>query len=92
MEPVPEESPNGVTRYAQGNNPTEKFIPSWLEDPSKHNHGIPFTSLAEAALNKGKHIKFSESQKARIKNTKQKQIVELDLSSKKKKQNVVILS
>ena len=32
---VPEEVPNGVTHYAQGNDPTKKLIPARLEDPSK---------------------------------------------------------
>ena len=33
--PVPEEVPNGVTHYVQGNDPTEKLIHARLEDPSK---------------------------------------------------------
>ena len=36
-EPVPEEGPNGVTHHVQGNDPTEKFLPSRLGDPSKCN-------------------------------------------------------
>ena len=50
----------------QGNNPTEKFIPSWLEDSSKRNHDMPFTPTAQAALNIGKLIKCSECRKPRL--------------------------
>ena len=65
-EPVPGEGPNGVTHYMQGNDPTEKFIPSWLEDSSKRNHDMPFMPTAQATLNVGKLIKCSQCQKPRL--------------------------
>ena len=65
-EPVPEEGPNGVTHYVQGNDPTEKYILSQLKNPSKRNHGMPFTATAQAALNVSKLIKCPEYQKTRL--------------------------
>ena len=65
-EPVPEGRPNGVTHYVHDNDPTEKFIPSRLEDPSKRNHDIMFTATAQVALNLGKLIKCSECRKPRL--------------------------
>ena len=65
-EPVPEEGQNGVTHCVQSNDPTEKFIPSLLENFAKRNHGIPFTPIAQAALNVGKLIKCSECRKPRL--------------------------
>ena len=70
--PVPEKGPNDVTHDVQGNKPTEKFIPSQMEDLSKQNHGMLFMPTAQAALNVGKLIKCSECQKPCLIHAKEK--------------------
>ena len=45
--PVPEEVPNGVTHYIQGNDATEKLIPARPEDPSKRKQWKPCLIFAK---------------------------------------------
>ena len=53
-EPVPLEIADGTVKYILGSDPSEKFLPSKLENPSKHTHGILFTSTVQTAINLGK--------------------------------------
>ena len=53
-EPVPSEIADGTVKYILGSDPSKKFLPSKLENPSQHTHGIPFTSTVQTAINLGK--------------------------------------
>ena len=57
-EPVPTDSDDGSV-YIEGSDESEKFLPTKL-DPSKRNHGMPFTPTAQTALNVGKTIKCTQ--------------------------------
>ena len=58
--PVPKEKTDGSITYIQGSSPSEKFLPSKLENSAKHNHGMPFAPTAQTALNVGITVKCSE--------------------------------
>ena len=47
---------DGVQQYKAGNDPTEKYLPSELEDPEKRPHNIPFPPSAQTAKEKEKEI------------------------------------
>ena len=49
-DPVPNEI-DGVLHCSEGTDPTEKFLPSVLEDVEKAAHGIPFSPSAQTAKN-----------------------------------------
>ena len=65
-EPVPTESDDGVLKYVQGSDESEKFLPSKLENPSKRTHGMPFTPTAQTAINVAKCIKCCQCSKPRV--------------------------
>ena len=71
-EPVPKEKTNGSITYIQESNPSEKFLPSKLENPAKCNHGMPFTPTAQTAVNVGITLKCSECRKPCVLYTKKK--------------------
>ena len=57
---VPKEKTDGSITYIQGSSPSEKFLPSKLENSAKRNHGMPFAPTAKTALNVGITVKCSE--------------------------------
>ena len=56
-EPVPSEIADGTVKYILGSDPSEKFIPSKLENPGKRTHRILFTPTGQTAINVGKIVK-----------------------------------
>ena len=48
---------DGVQHYKAGNDSTEKYLPSKLEDPEKRHHNIPFPPNPQTAKNVGLTIK-----------------------------------
>ena len=48
---------DGVQHYKAGNDPTEKYLPSKLEDPEKRPHNIPFPPSAQTAEKRGINYK-----------------------------------
>ena len=63
--PVPSEIADGTVKYILGSDPSEKFLPSKLENPDKRTHGIPFTPTAQTAINVGKTVKYIHCLKPR---------------------------
>ena len=70
-DPEPYEIDN-VQHYKPGDDPTEKYLPSKLENPEKQPHGIPFPPTAQTAKNVGFVIKCSECEKPRLLHSKHK--------------------
>ena len=70
-DPVPKEV-DGVIHYEQGSDPTEKFLPSKLEDVEKKPHNISFPPTANTAKNVGFMVKCEECQKPRLLHAKHK--------------------
>ena len=63
---------DGVQHYNAGNDPTEKYLPSKLEDPEKRSHNIPFPLSAQTAKNVGLTIKCVDCGKPRLLHSKHK--------------------
>ena len=63
---------DGVQHYKAGNDPTEKYLPSKLEDPEKKPHNIPFPPGAQTAKNMRLTIKCVECEKPRLLHSKHK--------------------
>ena len=61
-----------MQHYKAGNNPTEKYLPSKLEDPEKRPHNIPFSPSAQTAKYVGLTIKCVECEKPRLLHSKHK--------------------
>ena len=70
-DPVPNEI-NGVLHYSEGAYPTEKFLPSVLEDVEKAAHGIPFSPSAQTAETVGFTLVCQECEKSRLLHAKTK--------------------
>lgn len=64
-EPIPKDTTNGSVKYMQGSDPSEKFLPSKLENPTNLNHGMLFTRTTQTALNMDNTVKCSECCKRR---------------------------
>ena len=62
---------DGLQHYKAGNDPTEKYLPSELEDPER-SHNIPFPPSAQTAKNMGLTIKCVECEKRRLLHSKHK--------------------
>ena len=71
-EPVPSEIADGTVKYILGSDPSEKFLPSKLENPGKRTHGILFTPIARTAINAGKIVKCINCLKLRVVYAKKK--------------------
>ena len=71
-EPVPSEIADGTVKYILGSDPSEKFLPSKLENPGKRTHGILFTPIARTAINVGKIVKCINCLKLRVVYAKKK--------------------
>ena len=65
-EPVPQEIADGTVKYILGSDPSEKFLPSKLENLGKRTHGIPFTPTPQTAINVGEIVKCIHYLKPRI--------------------------
>ena len=59
-EPLPKEKTDSSITYIQGSDPSKKFLPSKLENPTKCNHGMQFTPTVQTALKVGITVKCSE--------------------------------
>ena len=70
-DPEPYEE-DGVQHYRPGNDPTEQYLPSTLEDVEKRAHNIPFPPSAQSAKNVGITIKCTECERPRLLYTKYK--------------------
>ena len=65
-EPVPPEIAGGTVKYILGSDPSEKFLPSKLENLGKRTHGIPFTPTPQTAINVGEIVKCIHYLKPRV--------------------------
>ena len=65
-DPIPHNDDERNEHYHQGEHPEEKFIPSKLKSPSKRGDGIPFSPLAQTALNVGRIVTCTECHKPRL--------------------------
>ena len=70
-DPVPIEN-DGVLHYTPGSDPTEKYLPSTLEDVEKSSHNIPFSPSAQTAKNVGFVIVCCECDKPRLLHSRNK--------------------
>ena len=71
-EPVPSEITDGTVKYILASDPSEKFLPSKLENSGKHTQGLPLTPTAQTAINAGKVLKCIRCLKARVAYAKKK--------------------
>ena len=71
-EPVPPEIADGTVKYILGSDPSEKFLPSKLENLGKRTHGIPFTPTPQTAINVGEIVKCIHYLKPRVVYAKKK--------------------
>ena len=63
-DPIPTET-DGVLHYNEGSDPTEKYLPSTLENVEKQDSGIRFPVTAQTAKNVGFVIHCTECKKPR---------------------------
>ena len=61
-DPIPSEI-DGVLHYNEGSDPTEKYLPSILENVEKQDSGIKFAVTARTAKNVGFVIRCTECKK-----------------------------
>ena len=62
----------GVQHYRPGKDPSERYLPSKLEDAEKRPHNVPFTPSAQTAKNVGITVKCAECERPRLLYSKQK--------------------
>ena len=70
-DPVPQET-DGVLHYTPGSGPSEKFLPSTLENVEKSPHNVPFSPTAQTAKNVRFVISCSECKKPRFLHSRNK--------------------
>ena len=68
-DPVPTEV-DGSLHYQPGSDPTEKFLPSLLEDVEKSPHNVPFPPTAQTAKNVGFTVSCMACKKPRLLHSK----------------------
>ena len=68
-DPVPTEV-DGSLHYQPGSDPTEKFLPSKLEDVEKSPHNVPFPPTAQTAKNVGFTVSCMACKKPRLLHSK----------------------
>ena len=62
----------GVQHYRPGKDPSERYLPSKLEDAEKRPHNVPFTPSAQTAKNVGITVKCVECERPRLLYSKHK--------------------